>query len=162
MTAKKSPSTLASKSTELTDATKSKVSTLNPDFIMKSDNSTNPTNATTTVNSDNAVNDTSPANTDSLFDNEQTATDTTEQPKQQRIGKQQRKSDYADFKATYLTPAKLVKRHPVNIEDSVWEKFERIARILGDRDTTVGSYINAVLLEHLNLYADDIEIWRKL
>ena len=159
MTAKKSPSTTASKSTELTDAPKSKVSTHNPDFIMKSDNSTNPINP---VNSDNAVNSTSPANTDTLFDNEQTATDTTEQPKQQRIGKQQRKSDYAEFKATYLAPSKLMKRHPVNIEDSVWEKLERIARILGDRDTTVGSYINAVLLEHLNLYADDIEIWRKL
>ncbi|WP_289744820.1 DUF3408 domain-containing protein [uncultured Duncaniella sp.] len=158
----KTNKTTAPKSTELTDATKSKVSTLNPDFIMKSDNSTNPTNATTTVNSDNAVNDTSPANTDSLFDNEQTATDTTEQPKQQRVGKQQRKSDYAEFKAIYLTPAKLMKRHPVNIEDGVWTKLERIARILGDRDTTVGSYINAVLLEHLNLYADDIEIWRKL
>ncbi|WP_289756471.1 DUF3408 domain-containing protein [Muribaculum intestinale] len=149
----------ASKSTELTDVPESKVSTPNPDFIMKSDNSTNPVNA---------VNSTTPANTDNLFDNEQTAskatavTDTTEQPKQQRIGKQQRKSDYADFKATYLTPSKLMKRHPVNIEDSVWEKLERIARILGDRDTTVGSYINAVLLEHLNLYADDIEIWRKL
>ena len=149
----------ASKSTELTDAPESIVSTPNPDFIMKSDNSTNPVNP---VNSDNAVNSTSPANTDNLFDNEQTATDTTEPPKQQRVGKQQRKSDYADFKATYLTPAKLEKRHPVNIEDSVWEKLERIARILGDRDTTVGSYINAVLLEHLNLYADDIEIWRKL
>ena len=168
MTAKKSPSTTASKSTELTDATKSKVSTPNPDFIMKSDNSTTPVNPVNTVNSDNAVNSTTPANTDNLFDNEQTATeatavtDTTEPPKQQRVGKQQRKSDYADFKATYLTPAKLEKRHPVNIEDSVWEKLERIARILGDRDTTVGSYINAVLLEHLNLYADDIEIWRKL
>ena len=146
----------ASKSTELTDAPESKVSTPNPDFIMKSDNSTNPVNA---------VNSTTPANTDNLFDNEQTvslSTDTTELPRQQRIGKQQRKSDYADFKATYLTPSKLMKRHPVNIEDSVWEKLERIARILGDRDTTVGSYINAVLLEHLNLYADDIEIWRKL
>lgn len=149
----------ASKSTELTDATKSKVSTLNPDFIMKSDNS---------INSTNAVNGTNPAKTDNLFGNEQTATettaatDTTEQPKQPRIGKQQRKSDYADFKATYLTPSKLVKRHPVNIEDSVWAKLERIARILGDRDTTVGSYINAVLVEHLNLYSDDIEIWRKL
>ena len=149
----------ASKSTELTDATKSKVSTLNPDFIMKSDNS---------INSTNAVNSTNPAKTDNLFGNEQTATettaatDTTEQPKQPRIGKQQRKSDYADFKATYLTPSKLVKRHPVNIEDSVWAKLERIARILGDRDTTVGSYINAVLVEHLNLYSDDIEIWRKL
>ncbi len=142
-----------STASKLTDATESKVSTSNPDFIMKSDNSTNPVNA---------VNSTTPVNTDNLFDNEQTATDTTEQPKQQRIGKQQRKSDFADFKATYLTPAKLEKRHPVNIEDSVWAKLERIARILGDRDTTVGSYISAVLLEHLNLYADDIEIWRKL
>ena len=165
MTAKKSPSTTTSKSTELTDAPKSKVSTLNPDFIMKSDNSIN---STSSVNSDNTVNCTTPANADNLFDNEQIATEataitaTTEQPKQQRIGKQQRKSDFAEFKATFLAPSKLMKRHPVNIEDSVWEKLERIARILGDRDTTVGSYINAILVEHLNLYADDIEIWRKL
>lgn len=165
MTAKKSPSTPASKSTKLTDATKSKVSTLNSDFIMKSDNSINSTNP---VNSDNAVNSTTPANADNLFGNEQTATEatavtaTTEPPKQQRIGKQQRKSDFADFKATFLAPSKLVKRHPVNIEDSVWEKLERIARILGDRDTTAGSYINAILVEHLTMYADDTEIWRKL
>ena len=157
----------ANKSTasKLTDVPESKVSTLNPDFIMKSDKSTNSINA---VNSDNAVNSTSPANTDNLFDNEQTATEatavihTTEPPKQQRVGKQQRKSDFADFKAAYLSPAKLEKRHPVNIEDSVWAKLERIARILGDRDTTVGSYINAILSELLDLYADDIEVWRKL
>ena len=165
MTAKKSPSTTASKSTQLTDAPQTTVSTPNPDFIMKSDNSINPINA---VNSDNAVNSATPTNTDNLFANEQTITEVTavteitEQPKQQRIGKQQRKSDYAEFKAAYLTPSKLMKRHPVNIEDSVWAKLERIARILGNRDTTVGSYINAVLVEHLNLYADDIEIWRKL
>ena len=155
----------ASKSTELTDATESIVSTPNPDFIMKSDNTTNPVNA---VNSDNAVNSTTPANTDNLFDNEQTATEatavthTTEPPKQQRIGKQQRKSDFAEFKATFLTPTKVVNRHPVNIEDDIWKQLERIARILGERGTTVASYINAVLVEHLNLYADDIEIWRKL
>ena len=171
MIAKKSPSTTASKSTKLTDATKSKVSTSNPEVTMKSDNSINSTiaiNATTTINSDNAVNNTTPANADNLFDNEQTATEatsvtaTTEPPKQQRIGKQQRKSDYADFKATFLTPSKLMKRHPVNIEDSVWAKLERIARILGDRDTTVGSYINAVLADHLRAYSPDIEVWRKL
>ena len=132
---------------------------------MKSDNPTNPIIA---VNSDNSVNSTTPANTDNLFDNEQTATEatavthTTEPPKQQRIGKQQRKSDFAEFKATFLTPAKVVNRHPVNIEDDIWEQLERIARILGERGTTVASYINAVLVEHLNLYADAIEIWRKL
>lgn len=152
----------ASKSTELTDAAKSKVSTLNPDFIMKSDNSIN---STSSVNSDNTVNCTTPANADNLFDNEQTTTEATaitEPPKQQRIGKQQRKSDFADFKATYLIPSKLVKRHPVNIEDSVWKKLERIARILGERGTTVASYINAVLADHLRAYSPDIEIWRKL
>ena len=129
---------------------------------MKSDNSINPTNS---INSDNAVNSAAPSNPNNLFGNEQTSTASTaaiEQPKQQRIGKQQRKSDFAEFKATFLSPSKLLKRHPVNIEDNVWEKLERIARILGDRDTTVGSYINAILAEHLTQYADDIEIWRKL
>ena len=108
------------------------------------------------VNSDNA-DDSTTAGT--LFAEESASTT---QPKQQRIGKQQRKSDFAEFKATYLTPAKLVKRHPVNIEEEVWMQLERIARILGDRGANVGSYINAVLAEHLKFYADDIEIWRKL
>ena len=158
----------ASKSTELTDAPESKVSTIKPQIIMQPDNSINSTPIINAVNSDNAVNSTSPANTDNLFGNEQTATeatavtDTTEQPKQQRIGKQQRKSDFAEFKATFLTPAKLVNRHPVNIEDDIWEQLERIARILGERGTTVSSYINAVLADHLRAYSPDIEIWRKL
>lgn len=161
----------APKSTELTDATKSKVSTLNPDFIMKSDNSinsTNAVNATNSVNSDNIANSTTPTNADNLFDNEQTATEvtavtaTSEPPKQQRIGKQQRKSDFAEFKATFLAPAKLVNRHALNIEGNLWGRLERIARILGDRGTTVSSYANAIIAEHLKQYADDIEIWRKL
>ena len=110
-------------------------------------------NSNLAVNSDNTVDSTN------LFNDEQA---NTAQPKQQRIGKQQRKSDFAEFKAIYLTPTKLMKRHPVNIEEEVWAQLERIARILGDRGANVGSYINAVLAEHLNFYADDIEIWRKL
>ena len=120
---------------------------------MITDNSNNPNLA---VNSDNADSSTTAS---TLFAEESAST---AQPKQQRIGKQQRKSNFAEFKATYLTPTKLMKRHPVNIEEDVWEQLERIARILGDRGANVGSYINAVLAEHLNFYADDIEIWRKL
>ena len=155
----------ASKSTKLTDAPETKVSTLNSDFIMKSDNPTNPNPA---VNSDNAVNSTTTANAvanENLFGSEQISTGSTaitEPPKQQRIGKQQRKSDFAEFKTTFLTPAKVVNRPPVNIEDNIWEQLERIARILGERGTTVASYINAVLADHLRVYSPDIEIWRKL
>lgn len=129
---------------------------------MKSDNSIN---STSTVNSDNIVDSTTPANADNLFDNEQIATEVTstiEPPKQQRIGKQQRKSDFAEFKATFLAPAKLVNRHALNIEGDLWDQLERVSRILGDRGTTVSSYANAILAEHLKQYADDIEVWRKL
>lgn len=158
----------ASKSTKLTDAPENQVSTSTPQIIMQPDN---PTNSNPAVNSDNAVNSTTTANAvanENLFGNEQTttettaATDTTEPPKQQRIGKQQRKSDFAEFNATFLTPAKVVNRHPVNIEDDLWDQLERVSRILGDRGTTVSSYANAILAEHLKQYADDIEIWRKL
>lgn len=165
MTAKKNPSTTASKSTKLTDAPKPKVSPSNPEVTMKSDNSIT---STSTVHSDNTVNSTTPAKVDNLFDNEQTVieataiTATTEPPKQQRIGKQQRKSDFADFKATFLAPAKLVNRHALNIEGDPWDRLERVSRILGDRGTSVSSYANAILAEHLKQYADDIEIWRKL
>ncbi len=150
MTTKKNISTPASKSTELADATATQVSTSKTDINMITDNSNN---SNPSVNSDNTADSTN------LFNDEQPDT---AQPKQQRIGKQQRKSDFAEFKAAYLTPTKLLKRHPVNIEEEVWEQLERIARILGDRRANVGSYINAVLAEHLKFYADDIEIWRKL
>ena len=154
-----------SKSTELTDAPESIVSTIKPQIIMQPDNSTNSNPA---VNSDNAVNSTTSANAaanENLFGNEQTATEATaviEPQKQQRIGKQQRKSDFAEFKATFLAPAKLVNRHALNIEGDLWVQLERVSRILGDRGTTVSSYANAILTEHLKQYADDIEIWRKL
>lgn len=132
---------------------------------MQPDNSTNSISSTSTVNSDNTVNSTTPTNADNLFDNEQIpakATVVTEPPKQQRIGRQQRKSDFAEFKATFLTPAKLVNRHALNIEGDIWDQLERVSRILGDRGTTVSSYANAIIAEHLKQYADDIEIWRKL
>ena len=131
----------ASKSTELTDATETKVLTPKSDNPMQSENKTN---------------------SDNLFNDEQPTPDTPIPPKQQRIGKQQRKSDFTDFKETYLMPSKLMKRHSVNIEESVWEQLERVARILGDRGSNVGTYINAILSEHLKIYASDIEVWRKL
>ena len=146
-------------STELTNTPESKVSTINPDHPMTKDNSTNELHA---VNSNSSVDSANTTAYDNLFIDEQNTLDAPLPPKQQRIGKQQRKSDFADFKETYLMPSKLMKRHSVNIEESVWEQLERVARILGDRGSNVGSYINAILSEHLKLYASDIEVWRKL
>lgn len=126
---------------------------------MTKDSSINPTPA---VNSNDSVDTINTATSDNLFNDEQNTLNAPIPSKQQRVGKQQRKSDFTDFKETYLMPSKLLKRHSVNIEESVWEQLERIARILGDRGSNVGSFINAILSEHLKIYASDIEVWRKL
>ena len=159
MTTKKTPTTFVSQSTQLADATDNPVSTLNPINSMTKDNSINSNLA---VNSNDSVDTINTSPSDNLFNDEQNTPDTPIPPKQQRVGKQQRKSDFADFKETYLMSTKLMKRHSVNIEESVWEQLERVARILGDRGSNVGSYINAILSEHLKIYASDIEVWRKL
>ena len=122
----------------------------------------NSINSNLAVNSNDSVDTINTTTSDNLFNDEQPTPETSMPPKQQRVGKQQRKSDFADFKETYLMPSKLTKRHSVNIEESVWEQLERVARILGDRGSNVGSYINAILSEHLKIYASDIEVWRKL
>ena len=143
----------------MADATDNPVLTLNPINSMTKDNSINPTPA---VNSNDSVDTINTTTSDNLFNDEQNTPYTPIPPKQQRVGKQQRKSDFADFKETYLMPSKLTKRHSVNIEESLWEQLERVPRILGDRGSNVGSYINAILSEHLKIYASDIEVWRKL
>ena len=122
----------------------------------------NSINSNLAVNGTDSVDTINTVTSDNLFNDEQNTPDTLIPPKQQRVGKQQRKSDCADFKETFLMPSKLTKRHSVNIEESVWEQLERVARILGDRGSNVGSYINSILSEHLKIYASDIEVWRKL
>ena len=122
----------------------------------------NSINSNLAVNGTDSVDTINTVTSDNLFNDEQNTPDTLIPPKQQRVGKQQRKSDFADFKETFLMPSKLTKRHSVNIEESVWEQLERVARILGDRGSNVGSYINSILSEHLKIYASDIEVWRKL
>jgi len=115
-----------------------------------------------TANPDVAVNSndrTTPDNTANLFNDEPT---TTPQPKQQRVGIKQRKLEFGEYKETYLIPVKIVKRHSLNISDATWERLERYARILGDRGANVGSYAERIICEHLDLFGDDLEAWRKL
>lgn len=165
MKKEKSPSTSAAKSTKLTGRTDKTCLTPLPDDFMKYDISTNPVDMAQPLNTtsadvavNNNISDTS-SNPATLFTDEQTATP---QQKQQRIGSKQRKLEFADYKANYLAPVKIVDRHSLNISNATWERLERVARILGDRGANVGSYAERILSEHLNAYADDIEAWRKL
>lgn len=132
---------------------------MNPDIPSNSVDSAMPVNTANSYVAVNSNDRNTPDNTANLFTDEQTATP---QPKQQRVGIKQRKLEFGEYKATYLTPEKIVNRHSLNISNATWERLERYARILGDRGANVGSYAERIICEHLDLFGDDLEAWRKL
>ncbi len=120
---------------------------------------------------DNIFNNSVEANGDTTVNKEDTATTesnttvtppSTAEPKQQRIGIKQRKLDYEVYKKTYLSPKALASRKQTNISRELYDRIALMVRRLGDIDTTVSGFIDSVLLRHMDDYAPDHEVWRKL
>lgn len=111
------------------------------------------------ANGDTAVNNADTAITES---NKTAVQPSTAEPKQQRIGIKQRKMEYEAYKATYLSPKTLANRKQTNISRELYDRIALMVRRLGDIDTTVSGFIDSVLSQHMDDYAPDHEVWRKL
>ena len=120
---------------------------------------------------DNILNNSVEANGDTTVNKEDTATTdsniivappSTAEPKQQRIGIKQRKLEYEEYKSTYLAPKILEKRKQTSISKELYNRIALMVRRLGGIDTTISGFIDSVLLRHMDDYAADHEIWRKL
>lgn len=111
------------------------------------------------ANSDTTVNK---ADTAATENNTTTVQSSTAEPKQQRIGIKQRKLDYEAYKKTYLSPKTLANRKQTNISRELYDRIALMVRRLGDIDTTVSGFIDSVLCQHMDDYAPDHEVWRKL
>lgn len=120
---------------------------------------------------DNIFNNSVEANGDTTANKEDTSTTesnttvappSTAEPKQQRIGIKQRKLDYEAYKKTYLSPKTLANRKQTNISRELYDRIALMVRRLGDIDTTVSGFIDSVLSQHMDDYAPDHEVWRKL
>lgn len=111
------------------------------------------------ANGDTTVNKADSAITDS---NITVVPPSTAEPKQQRIGIKQRKLDYEAYKKTYLSPKTLANRKQINISRELYDRIALMVRRLGDIDTTVSGFIDSVLSQHMDDYAPDHEVWRKL
>lgn len=86
----------------------------------------------------------------------------TAEPKQQRVGIRQRRLDFEEYKATYLSSKTLIDRKQTNISRELYDRIALMVRRLGDIDTTVSGFIDSVLRQHMEDYASDHEVWRKL
>ena len=111
------------------------------------------------VISDTAVNN---ADTETTEDDTTVAPLSAIEPKQQRIGIRQRKLEYEEYKSAYLAPKILDQRKQTSISKELYNRIALMVRRLGGIDTTISGFIDSVLLHHMDDYAADHEIWRKL
>jgi hypothetical protein len=79
-----------------------------------------------------------------------------------RISSKQRKESLEEYRETFLQVPKLDDRKPVFISREVRDRLDEIARKLGGRGMSVSGFIENPARHHLEIYHDDIDIWKKL
>ena len=81
---------------------------------------------------------------------------------QRRISARMRKETLEAYKQAFLVPTKLSERKAVYLSKETQERADFIVRRLGDKGANVSSFIENLVLIHLEEYGEDIEKWRKL
>ena len=92
---------------------------------------------------------------------EQTKSIETSEPTK-RTTQKQRKESMAEYRQLFLNPPKIVDRQTIFISRDFRDKIDRIVRQIGDRKLSVSGFAQNVMQNHLEVYGDDIERWRKM
>jgi hypothetical protein len=79
-----------------------------------------------------------------------------------RISSRQRKESLEEYRQTFLSVPKLEDRKPVFISREVRDSLDEIVRKLGGRGMSVSGFIENLARHHLEIYRDDVEMWKKL
>lgn len=79
-----------------------------------------------------------------------------------RVSRKQSREELEDYKAEYLAPVKLGKRHTVVLDDDLWKELDYIVRRIGDGDANTTSFVNAIIRNHIKEIRPKVEVWRKL
>lgn len=79
-----------------------------------------------------------------------------------RISSKQRKESFEEYQQIFLSVPTLEDRKPVFISREVRDSLDEIVRKLGGRRMSVSGFIENLARHHLEIYQDDIEMWKKL
>lgn len=79
-----------------------------------------------------------------------------------RVSRKQSREELEDYKAEYLAPVKIGKRHTVVLDDDLWKELDYIVRRIGDGDANTTSFVNAIIRNHIKEIRPKVEVWSKL
>lgn len=86
----------------------------------------------------------------------------TDDAKATRVSRKQSREELEEYKAEYLVPVKIGKRHTVVLDDDLWKELDYIVRRIGDGDANTTSFANAIIRNHIKKIRPKVEVWRKL
>ena len=79
-----------------------------------------------------------------------------------RISGKQRWASLEEYKDSFLSVPSIEDRKPVFLSRSTRDALDRIVRMFGERRMSVSGLVENIARQHLAIYGEDIEAWRKL
>lgn len=81
---------------------------------------------------------------------------------QRRISSRQRKLSLDEYRKTFLQVPRIEDRKPVFVSGEVRDRLDEFVRRLGGRKMSVFGLLENIARQHLEIYSEDFEQWRKL
>lgn len=81
---------------------------------------------------------------------------------QRRVSSRQRKLSLDEYRSTFLQVPKIEDRKPVFVSCEVRDRLDEFVRKLGNRKMSVSGLLENIARQHLKIYSEDFQQWRKL
>ena len=81
---------------------------------------------------------------------------------QRRISSRQRKLSLDEYRKIFLQVPRIEDRKPVFVSGEVRDRLDEFVRRLGGRKMSVSGLLENIARQHLEIYSEDFEQWRKL
>lgn len=81
---------------------------------------------------------------------------------QRRISSKQRKLSLDEYRKGFLQVPRIEDRKPVFVSGEVRDRLDEFVRRLGGRKMSVSGLLENIARQHLEIYSEDFEQWRKL
>lgn len=81
---------------------------------------------------------------------------------QRRISSKQRKLSLDEYRKAFLQVPRIEDRKPVFVSGEVRDRLDEFVRRLGGRKMSVSGLLENIARQHLEIYSEDFEQWRKL
>ncbi len=79
-----------------------------------------------------------------------------------RTSTRQRRASLDEYREAFLPVSKIIDRQPVFVSREVRDRIDSVVRRLGERKMSVSGFLENLARHHLDMYADDLEQWKRL